>query len=128
MPLARNTGFFVGNGAADGPKFGWLLLSVLPLHEFWLSLDSPSELPQDGVQHEDRGPFHQDCSALRPLSIRARASRATFGRSRLVIEAKTVWQLEAGGANKNKETVTLNDKINESKVPCQCRRQQARGC
>jgi hypothetical protein len=51
----------------------------------------------------------------RPVAIRARASRATFGRSRLVIEAKTVWQLEAGGANKNKETVTLNDKINESK-------------
>ncbi|CAL5220438.1 g2453 [Coccomyxa viridis] len=53
--------------------------------------------------------------APRPLSIRARTSRATFGRSRLVIEAKTVWELEAGGANKNKETVTLNDKINESK-------------
>ena len=51
----------------------------------------------------------------RPLSIRARTSRATFGRSHLVIEAKTVWELEAGGANKNKETVTLNDKINESK-------------
>ena len=51
----------------------------------------------------------------RPLSIRARTSRATFGRSRLVIEAKTVWQLEAGGANKNNETVTLNDKINQSK-------------
>ena len=51
----------------------------------------------------------------RPLSIRARTSRATFGRSRLVIEAKTVWQLEAGGANKNKETVTLNDEINQEK-------------
>ncbi len=54
--------------------------------------------------------------APRPLSIRARTSRATFGRSRLVIEAKTVWELEAGGANKNKETVILNDKINESKA------------
>ena len=51
----------------------------------------------------------------RPLSIRARTSRATYGRSRLVIEAKTVWQLEAGGANKNKETVTLNDEINQEK-------------
>ena len=51
----------------------------------------------------------------RPLSIRARTSRPTFGRSRLVIEAKTVWELEAGGANKNKESVVLNDKINESK-------------
>ena len=51
----------------------------------------------------------------RPLSIRARTSRATFGRTRLVIEAKTVWQLEAGGANKNKETVTLNDEINQEK-------------
>ncbi|CAK0782993.1 hypothetical protein CVIRNUC_006188 [Coccomyxa viridis] len=51
----------------------------------------------------------------RPLSIRARTSRATFGRSRLVIEAKTIWQLEAGGANKNKETVTLNDEINQEK-------------
>ena len=33
-----------------------------------------------------------------------------------MIEAKTVWELEAGGANKNKETVVLNDKINESKA------------
>lgn len=54
--------------------------------------------------------------APRPVSIRARTSRATFGRSRLVIEAKTVWQLEAGGANKNQEVFTLNDKMNESKL------------
>lgn len=50
----------------------------------------------------------------RPVALTARSSRGPVGRSQLVIEAKTVWQL-APKSGKTLEALTLTDDINTQK-------------
>ncbi|EIE22592.1 hypothetical protein COCSUDRAFT_63737 [Coccomyxa subellipsoidea C-169] len=50
----------------------------------------------------------------RPVALTARSSRGLVGRSQLVIEAKTVWQL-APKSGKTLEALNLTDDINTQK-------------
>ena len=50
--------------------------------------------------------------SARPAVLSARSGRAAGGRARLVIEAKTVWQLASQGG---KEEINLTDAINTQK-------------
>ena len=50
--------------------------------------------------------------SARPAVLSARSSRCVGGRARLVIEAKTVWQLAGQGG---KEEINLTDAINTQK-------------
>ena len=50
----------------------------------------------------------------RPIVVAGRSGRLTGGRARLVIEAKTVWQLAPQGG-KTMEEINLTDAINTQK-------------
>ncbi len=54
--------------------------------------------------------------APKTVALRAQCRRAV-GRSALMVQAKTIWQLapQSGDNAKNFETLTLNDEINTSK-------------
>jgi hypothetical protein len=51
----------------------------------------------------------------RPVALSARSSRGPVGRSLLVIEAKTVWQLAPKSGKNMMEALTLTDEISNQK-------------